>query len=291
MRVDLRAATPDDEAFLTELDAEVNAAEFAGAGLAPAALAQLLAMQYRARTMGYAAQFPHAESYVVWIGPHRIGRVLVNETGQELRLVDIALLEAYRGSGIGTGLLQDLIMRARAEGVPMRLSVRTSNPAARLYERLGFVATASDAVYVQMELGERGRPGSTEPSEGDGPAERVPRGLHSGYFRWLVGKVVNARSVDGTCAQLEVMDVTMMRCLQPSVELNDSFTVSFTGPQTPFLPSAMCELREADGEPEAGGEPLLVFLVPLGPKGNLMQYEAVFNRSQWKRSEASYTQV
>jgi ribosomal protein S18 acetylase RimI-like enzyme len=29
--------------------------------------------------------------------------------------------------------------------------VRQANPAVRLYERLGFIRTAEDAVYIQME--------------------------------------------------------------------------------------------------------------------------------------------
>ena len=50
----------------------------------------------------------------------------------------IAVLPAHRGLGIGTTLLRHLIEEARGVYPGMVLSVRSGNPAARLYERLGF---------------------------------------------------------------------------------------------------------------------------------------------------------
>ncbi|MGH8896543.1 MAG: GNAT family N-acetyltransferase [Egibacteraceae bacterium] len=45
-----------------------------------------------------------------------------------------------RGRGIGTRLLVALLRRAGAAHSAITLSVRTDNPALRLYERLGFRA-------------------------------------------------------------------------------------------------------------------------------------------------------
>ena len=51
----------------------------------------------------------------------------------------IAVVEAERGRGIGAALLEQLVATARAEGVAaLSLSVGRSNPARRLYERLGW---------------------------------------------------------------------------------------------------------------------------------------------------------
>jgi len=56
----------------------------------------------------------------------------------------MAVLPGHRGAGLGTGLLERLLERAEAselEGVS--LSVQMANPAARLYERLGFERVGS----------------------------------------------------------------------------------------------------------------------------------------------------
>jgi GNAT superfamily N-acetyltransferase len=50
----------------------------------------------------------------------------------------IALLPEFRGRGIGTQLLQHLLVRADERFARVSLSVTLGNPAARLYERLGF---------------------------------------------------------------------------------------------------------------------------------------------------------
>ncbi len=59
----------------------------------------------------------------------------------EAHLTTLAIDQIYRGQGIGTALLQELIENAvRAGARTMTLEVRPSNLAAlRLYERFGFV--------------------------------------------------------------------------------------------------------------------------------------------------------
>jgi ribosomal protein S18 acetylase RimI-like enzyme len=55
-------------------------------------------------------------------------------------VVAMAVVPACRGQGIGTALLTALKERARAHGFhALSLSVGSTNPALRLYERLGFV--------------------------------------------------------------------------------------------------------------------------------------------------------
>jgi ribosomal protein S18 acetylase RimI-like enzyme len=66
-------------------------------------------------------------------------------------LVDIALLPEHRGKGIGGGLIRELIGQCDQQKLPLRLQVLRTNPALRLYERLGFTRTAEDQIYIQME--------------------------------------------------------------------------------------------------------------------------------------------
>ena len=66
-------------------------------------------------------------------------------------LIDIAILPQYRGAGIGTLLLKDLVDESRSKKVPIELKVSKSNTAAaRLYERMGFIRLGEDAMYYEM---------------------------------------------------------------------------------------------------------------------------------------------
>ena len=81
----------------------------------------------------------------------RSGRLYVERRPNELHILDIAILPAWRNQGIGTQLLRDLISEARATGVPVGIYVEHNNPAMRLYERLGFRSIAEHGLYFQME--------------------------------------------------------------------------------------------------------------------------------------------
>ena len=62
-------------------------------------------------------------------------------------VLSIAVADGHRGRGIGGALLEELAAVARDEGAPaLTLSVGRSNPALRLYERLGWsrLADADD---------------------------------------------------------------------------------------------------------------------------------------------------
>jgi len=54
----------------------------------------------------------------------------------------IAVLPGVVASGVGTRMLTELIDRARGLFPGVSLSVRSDNPARRLYERLGFTSVA-----------------------------------------------------------------------------------------------------------------------------------------------------
>lgn len=144
--------TRDDDGFVLALFCEVREAEFRNLQLPPPVLESLLAMQYRAQTSSYAAQFPHVRDEVLQVGGERIGRLLVNRTESSIDLLDVAITSAWRRQGIGTHLLRGLIGEARQRPVPLRQYVRAENPAARLYQRLGFVVTGGDDPNLSMEL-------------------------------------------------------------------------------------------------------------------------------------------
>ncbi len=149
--ITLRPVQPDDEAFLFDLYAGTRRDEMAAWGLDDVMLAQMLRMQFAGQQGTYRAQFPEADHHIILRHERPIGRLLVDRSGAEVVLVDVALVAEARGSGIGTRLLRALQAEAAEKGVPLRLKVVLTNPARRLYQRLGFVGLDDDGVYEQME--------------------------------------------------------------------------------------------------------------------------------------------
>jgi ribosomal protein S18 acetylase RimI-like enzyme len=83
----------------------------------------------------------------VWLR-HLRAYGFVNDETPEL---SIAMLPAYRGQGIGTKLMTELIASLQSRYAALSLSVSRENPALRLYERLGFEVVKEDGGSVTMK--------------------------------------------------------------------------------------------------------------------------------------------
>ncbi len=64
---------------------------------------------------------------------------------------NIALAPELRNQGIGTIVIREILDLAKRRAIPVRLNVLKANPAAKLYERLGFVRTGDDQHRYIME--------------------------------------------------------------------------------------------------------------------------------------------
>lgn len=69
-----------------------------------------------------------------------VGSAGLTNICNEGNIDNVVVAEGYRGQGVGTALLQQLIFRGEAEGIEaFTLEVRVSNaPAIHVYEKLGF---------------------------------------------------------------------------------------------------------------------------------------------------------
>ena len=152
MTVSLRSETDADERFVRHVVTDIVAKQL-GAGAWPAEMrAQLLALQYAARRQSIHAAFPEGESRIIEVDGDGAGWVFIAELEQEIRLVEIMILEAHRHKGIGSTVIRQVIEGAAANGKPVRLTVANMNQGAgRLYERLGFRRVGGDEVQHVME--------------------------------------------------------------------------------------------------------------------------------------------
>jgi GNAT superfamily N-acetyltransferase len=149
--VALRPAAPEDQSFLLGVYASTRADELAPVPWTDEAKAAFVAHQFAAQSAHYAAHYTGMTSDVVLVDGVPAGRLLVARWSEEIRIVDITLLPAFRARGTGSGLLRDLMAEALAAGKRLSIHVELQNPAMRLYERLGFRPAADEGVYVRME--------------------------------------------------------------------------------------------------------------------------------------------
>ncbi|MGE5703062.1 MAG: GNAT family N-acetyltransferase [Clostridia bacterium] len=150
MNVEKIPACPDDEGFLYELFAATRRGEIASWGFNQQEGELLLQMQFKGQSQSYAMNYPDAKRHLLVVENEKIGSIVVLTTDQEIRLVDLALLPHYGNRGIGTQLLLELQQEATSQQKSVSLSVLNTNPAKRLYQRLGFLEVGNDGVYCQM---------------------------------------------------------------------------------------------------------------------------------------------
>ena len=90
-----------------------------------------------------------------WWRHMRTGNAGYGFVDEETPELSIAVLEAHRGKGLGTALLEGLLRESRHQGIDrLSLSVERDNPAVVLYERVGFraIEDAGGALTMVVDL-------------------------------------------------------------------------------------------------------------------------------------------
>ncbi len=145
-----RRITDADLPFLARVYASTRTEELAATPWTGAQKAAFLDMQFRAQHADYQKNYPQADWLVTLRGGDEIGRLYIDRWPSRHCIIDIALLPAHRGHGLGAALLRDLIDEAAAAGKAVTIYVEKSNPAMRLYRRLGFTTEEDKGVYDLM---------------------------------------------------------------------------------------------------------------------------------------------
>ncbi|MSU58989.1 MAG: N-acetyltransferase [Pedosphaera sp.] len=160
--VALQPVRSGDEAFLFNVYASTRAEELAPAGWNEQEQESFLRMQFQAQDKHYRENYPGAELQIIQVDGGHAGRLYVHRRANEIRIMDIALLPAYRRRGIGTILLEEILAEgARLEKI-VTIHVEVFNPALHWYERLGFRKKSADGPYQLMEWSPSPKAGGLE---------------------------------------------------------------------------------------------------------------------------------
>ncbi len=146
----LRPIADTDRAFLLHVYASTRQAELALVPWTHEQKAAFLHFQFDAQHRHYQQHFPDAHFSVVLVEQEAAGRLYVHRAEREIRVIDIALLPAHRGAGIGSSLLHTLIEEARSAEKTLSLHVERQNRALGLYQRLGFQQVGDTGVYLEL---------------------------------------------------------------------------------------------------------------------------------------------
>ena len=151
MPVELRPVRDDDASFLRAVYGSTREVELAPVPWTDDQKRAFLDQQFAAQDAYYREHYDNASYDVVLFDGVGAGRLYVARWSDEIRIMDISFLPEFRGKGIGTKILEDLLAEGAASGRRVSIHVEQMNPAMKLYERLGFRAIEERGVYVFME--------------------------------------------------------------------------------------------------------------------------------------------
>ncbi|MCE5983530.1 GNAT family N-acetyltransferase [Pseudomonas sp. LF19] len=92
------------------------------------------------------------EQWLISEAQQPLGYFSLSQDRQALFIRELHLLEGFRGRGVGSWVLTQLVDWTRQRQLPLlRLMVFKSNPAQALYLRHGFEAVGEDECFVRMQ--------------------------------------------------------------------------------------------------------------------------------------------
>ena len=148
--VTLRPATADDYDFMRRLYHSTREEEMRQFPFDDAQKRAFLDHQFAAQFAHYEQHYPTCERNIIDVDGVPAGRMWIDEWRDQIRLVDITLMPEFRGTGVGTKLVLDVLARGTAAKKPVTIHVEGFNPALRLYQRLGFEKVDTNGVYYLM---------------------------------------------------------------------------------------------------------------------------------------------
>src|SRR5262245_51287057 len=108
--VELRPVSESDNEFLLSVYASTREDELAQVEWADGQKEIFLRWQFDMQRREYNTRFPDADYRVIVIDQQPAGRIWIGSDNEQIRVLDIALLPQFQNRGVGTALLQRLMV-------------------------------------------------------------------------------------------------------------------------------------------------------------------------------------
>jgi GNAT superfamily N-acetyltransferase len=152
----LRPVRPEDEPFLRELRAQVDAERL---GLRSwgeedhVLVRTLLDHQFNAHAGHHrrAQARRDTQDCIIELGGLAVGRFILAQDGKEVYLADIAVHHDHRGKGLGQAVIEGTKAECEQSKRKLRLHVELLNPALQFYGQLGFRIVERNPLFALME--------------------------------------------------------------------------------------------------------------------------------------------
>ncbi|HWQ33416.1 MAG TPA: GNAT family N-acetyltransferase [Blastocatellia bacterium] len=149
--VTLRAVTPEDESFLLGVYASTRAEELAAVPWNEEQRAAFVRFQFTAQSQYYETEYPAAQHQIILRSQEPVGRLYVDRREHEIRILDLTILPAHCGAGIGTQLIRELMREAAESGRSLTIQLEFFSRSRSLFTRLGFVPRSESGIRTLFE--------------------------------------------------------------------------------------------------------------------------------------------
>jgi len=101
----------------------------------------------------FATRWKAESSRIIILKDTLVGLIAMENREEHLWLDELQIAREWRGRGLGSLIIRDLLAQAKATQKPLRLQVLKSNDRAEaLYRRLGFMAVSESETHLHMEF-------------------------------------------------------------------------------------------------------------------------------------------
>lgn len=146
-----RPVHEDDAPFLRTLFNSVEEERLGFGSFGNHEKSRLLNTEYRAFQAHYQDVDLEKDDVILTCDDTPVGRMIVLQNSEEIRLAELMLIPELRGKGLGTALIQGLQAESQMSNRPLRVLVFKLNAAIRLYKRLGFYKIEENPTHELLE--------------------------------------------------------------------------------------------------------------------------------------------
>ena len=137
----------DEDAFCSMFVA-IRRGPMDAAGFDDATVERLVQHQFDLQRVGYRYTYPLARTEAIVVGDDVVGRLITDDSGDHIVLVDVMVDPQRQACGIGTRVLRQLISRHPGRAIELR--VNRGAPADAWYRKHGFEQVGADEQQAHL---------------------------------------------------------------------------------------------------------------------------------------------